>query len=695
MSSVAVFAVLLAAGQAEAPQPVGPPTSPPAAEAPPPANAGQVSGPDTDAPVAAPAETGTLVFPPSFFAEARPNTASEMVARVPGFSISQNGGVRGFSGAAGNVLIDGARPASRDEGLGDILNRIPATQVERIELIRGGAPGIDMLGFSQVVNVIRRRESQRQHVVTAGGILFDDGRGIPNLRYELNGRDGERIYEFSVGTVSSLNDGVGSGRVVRVTPAGEILRNTRLESESDGGGLSGRARLQQPLLGGVGEIAVNLSRGDFKEEANETSASFNQQFVNRFDNTQGELSARFERPLSPRLTMELRGIQRLTERVGAQIVDNSFGDQTFAYDNFSGESILRGALRFAQSPRFSWEFGAEGVYNFLDAAQTLTVNGAAVPLPQDSTVVEELRGEAFATLAWRITPQLTLDSAMRVEVSRISQGELEREFVYPKPRLLLTWTPNPTNQVRLRLERQVSQLNFGDFAASASLGDGRTVAGNTDLRPQQTTTLEAVYERRFWGDGVLSVTGSVSRFTDAIDVVPVIGADGSIFGSPGNIGDGEGSFLAIEATIPTARLGVSGGRLRVRGSWAQSEVTDPTTGEQRRSSFQTPFVPTIAFTQDIQSWRINWGFDYRGVVGDTAFRIDEISRVRVEDFFTIFAEYKPRPSLSLRAQAYFLERFDRRRTVFDGPRDDGDIRFVEDRNLQPESRIQFRVRQTF
>ena len=82
-------------------------------------------------------------------------------------------------------------------------------------------------------------------------------------------------------------------------------------------------------------------------------------------------------------------------------------------------------------------------------------------------------------------------------------------------------------------------------------------------------------------------------------------------------------------------------------------------------------------------------------MGDTAFRIDEISRVRVEDFLTIFAEYKPRPSLSLRAQAYFLERFDRRRTLFDGPRDDGDIRFFEDRNIRPESRIQFRVRQTF
>jgi outer membrane receptor protein involved in Fe transport len=167
-------------------------------EAPPPANAGQVAGPDTDTPAAAPSESGTLVFPPSFFAEARPNTANDMIARLPGFAISQNTSVRGFSGAVGNVLVDGARPASKNDALSDILSRIPATEVERIELIRGGAPGIDMQGFSQVVNVIRRKGASRQQVLTAGATLYTlDGRYTPSLRYELNGKIGERTYEFA------------------------------------------------------------------------------------------------------------------------------------------------------------------------------------------------------------------------------------------------------------------------------------------------------------------------------------------------------------------------------------------------------------------------------------------------------------------------------------------------------------------
>jgi hypothetical protein len=65
-----------------------------------------------------------------------------MISRCPAFRF--DGGdsdVRGFSGATGNVLIDGKRPTSKSESLEAILRRIPARSVVRIELIRAGAPG--------------------------------------------------------------------------------------------------------------------------------------------------------------------------------------------------------------------------------------------------------------------------------------------------------------------------------------------------------------------------------------------------------------------------------------------------------------------------------------------------------------------------------------------------------------------------
>ncbi|HEX5776169.1 MAG TPA: TonB-dependent receptor, partial [Caulobacteraceae bacterium] len=42
-----------------------------------------------------------VAYPAAFFASAQPNTAMEMVARLPGFAFDSGDGVRGFSGAAG------------------------------------------------------------------------------------------------------------------------------------------------------------------------------------------------------------------------------------------------------------------------------------------------------------------------------------------------------------------------------------------------------------------------------------------------------------------------------------------------------------------------------------------------------------------------------------------------------------------
>jgi outer membrane cobalamin receptor len=104
------------------------------------------SSPVANAPQVDASQQGVLVFTPDFFADQRPNTALDMVNRLPGFSVQDGDGSRGFEGAVGNILINGSRPASKNDTGSSVLSRTLVPQVERIELIRGGAPGIDMQG---------------------------------------------------------------------------------------------------------------------------------------------------------------------------------------------------------------------------------------------------------------------------------------------------------------------------------------------------------------------------------------------------------------------------------------------------------------------------------------------------------------------------------------------------------------------
>lgn len=80
------------------------------------------------------------VYPAAYFAEFSPQTALDIATHTPGFVLVSGDEVRGFGGAAGNVLIDGARPASKSGGIEDVLRRIPAAQVERVEVIQGPRP---------------------------------------------------------------------------------------------------------------------------------------------------------------------------------------------------------------------------------------------------------------------------------------------------------------------------------------------------------------------------------------------------------------------------------------------------------------------------------------------------------------------------------------------------------------------------
>ena len=71
--------------------------------------------------------TGITPYVAAFFAASQPNSAMDMISRIPGFSFDGGDNVRGYGGAAGNVLIDGQRPATKSESLEDALRRIQAS----------------------------------------------------------------------------------------------------------------------------------------------------------------------------------------------------------------------------------------------------------------------------------------------------------------------------------------------------------------------------------------------------------------------------------------------------------------------------------------------------------------------------------------------------------------------------------------
>ncbi|MEE2850456.1 MAG: TonB-dependent receptor [Pseudomonadota bacterium] len=656
------------------------------------------TGPTNQAPLADASQRGVLVFTPDFFAAQRPNTALDMVNRVPGFSIDNGSGARGFEGAVGNVLINNNRPASNNDSGSNVLGRTLANQVERIELIRGGAPGIDMQGYSVVVNVILKTTDSRQSILTWNAMLFEGGHDIYGGSYQFTQNKGDRSWGVTLSDGMGSSDSNGVGRSIRRNAAGDVIRDERYENDGWGGGQGIRGNYTGPLFGGKLEGTARYGLNDYQNWTELSSPTSLRRSDYAEDGDSGELGLTWTRTLNPRWTVETRLIHEFSSFDSVSGSNEALNgtaapEQQFKSNGDSSESILRALVRHERSPALTIEAGAEIAYNMLDVNQAFTIGGVGVPLPSASVKVEETRGEAFSKATWRINPKLTLEGGVRLEASTISQSgdaDQEKSFFFAKPRLLATWTPMADNQLRFRFERELGQLDFGDFAASAELSDGTVFGGNVDLEPEQRWISELSYERRFWGEGVVSIGYRHDRIIDVIDRLPLPGG----LSATGNIGDGTLDQLSLNVVVPLDKVGISGARFTFRNDWNKTSVTDPTTGEDRRISGVRPSQANVGFQQDITSWKTQWGINWLPRLGQATYDPDQTFAWRGADYLEAFVEYKPSPTLSLRAQLNLWDDFTQQRTVY-ATRNPRTVAFVEERSIDPRTFVSLRVRKTF
>lgn len=652
-------------------------------------------------PVGGVSQQGLLVFEPAFFAESRPDTALDLIARLPGFAFeSGDSGTRGLAGTAGNVLIDGRRPSTKSDSLDQILRRISAAGVARVELIRGGAPGIDMQGRSVVANVVLVRTVTTERVFEANSYVYPDGLLGPVLAARWSRREGDDQIEGSISGFSDRTDGTGDGFRRRYNAAGTLIQDADLVLWDRIRNLRATGAVQRRVGGGL--LRVNGLLGWFGNENAQdllirSGAGFDSFNDEESNDVNSELGVNWTRDLGPRTGLELTGLQRYSTEDYTGVSESRGDSSTFTADATSGESIGRAILRFRPDSRWSFETGGEVAYNFLDSATTYAENGVPVPLPSSSVKVEELRGEVFGQATWRPDPTLTVEGGLRVEVSEISQSgdsDLTKSFVYPKPRIQATWTPRTGHQFRFRAEREVGQLDFGDFIASADIDIGQVEGGNPDLEPEKSTVIEAIYERRFWDEGVFEVTVSHADIEDVVDVIPLAGG----FDGVGNIGDGKADFFQLRLTLPTDRLGIPGGRFQTRGSWSSTSVLDPVTGEARRFQGNQAFGCGISFNQDLMGGRWAWGFEHGcNIDKGRAFRVREIRTFHEEPDVEAFIQWKPERDLTVRVD--LGNATDRAqgndREIHTGPRDTAPLAFREVRRTRMSPWLFVQVRKTF
>jgi hypothetical protein len=657
---------------------------------------------------AAPAPVRSRVgYDAAYYAQFRPSTALDMIRETPGFSLEEATARRGFAGASGNVMVDGEHPIAKSQTLADILERIPAKQVVRIELLRGGEATADASGHAVIANVIRTASAGQG--VYQLGFEYAGRTPVPNGWASWSGRVGSTDYSVGANGYSLMRNLPGERALL---DGGGVLVGTREDrSPRDLYQFALNGEASRPMLGGRVRVTGQAKFERYHEDSTVATRSLagaltdfeRNPYTYRRATLEGGVE--YDRPLGP-WDLSLSALATRTHFVSdvSSTSSNGSGEINSIFKQHqvqrSGETIARGTLAREFGGNQRLEAGAEAAINTLDQrlALTLDLGGGPfpIPIPNSNLRVTERRGEAYVADTWTIG-RWTLETRLTAETSRLSfAGDTNQSvaLTYFKPSIQLTRKLGKSNQLRVRAYRDVGQLNFTDFVSVASLTDDRINGGNPDLKPETSWRLELAGDFRFAGDAALNIKLFHHWVSDTADLVPVGPPDARI-DAPGNIGRADVSGAKITARLPLAPI-LHNASLSIDGTWQKSRVKDPLTGARRTISGFSNVMFKADFRQDLPRHKLVWGVTYTIQPTLTYFRLREIERKRASPSLDLWVETSSFAGLKTRLTALsLLNQSELRDRVLFAPDRTGAIASIERGHRRPRQWLTLTVSGAF
>ncbi len=591
---------------------------------------------------------GISIYPPNFFYQYLPQNSLEMIELLPGFNFDQGSNARGFGGTAGNVLIDNARPTSKSGGLRGALIRIPASQVERIEILRGGINAGEAAGQSIVANVVRKKAG------TSGTSAFKLRRAPrgdvqPNLEATITTTLGDWNTAFDIDSGSSK--GFRTATIENLDGEDQLSSGTYELFDDRSLWLFANGEGSREIANGTLTLNAHFGRSKWKGDTDRNI------FIGRFPDDSvpeqlwelneknssdtGELGIDWSQT-SNNWKWHILGIGSFNEFHyenkfhNEELVNDVINNSNFVQDSKKTEFITRSTYGKISGSKFKPEYGIEFAKNKLSSGLEFIQNGEEILLSGDDVVVEELRSEAFATFVYEKSPKLSLEGGITGEVSRIKvsgNNAQQQTYKFVKPRLSATYKYNKNSQLTIEAERRVGQLDFNDFAASSQASDNRTTSGNPALAPDTTDEVAATYDWSFSNRGSLKVKIFHQWRSDILEqIILTTGGQGI-----GNAGNARFWGIKTDINLPLDNV-LPDGLLELSHVYQGSRFNDPIIGGKRTVNGYTPNWLTFKLRQDIVKHKLAWGVEYWGDFTDTNFFVDEIQKFSGNRRLRVFVE---------------------------------------------------------
>jgi hypothetical protein len=641
----------------------------------------------------------TQVYDRAYFERYDTVTAEDMVRRVPGTSsildalnANNDDEQRGFGSSGDQILLNGKRFAGKGQILA-ALKRIQSANVQRIELIRGNTAEANVQSEGLMINVVLEEGVSTGSGSWQAAFRFNDD--------DVYDGDGLLSYSDSIGSLDYIvsvrrdawNNGYPYWRELTKTERYFYPNGALRELRSD------RSRYIQNQYTLTTDLTYNFENGNVLRLNGSVQPR-------RADDDSDIAITRYSPTgaVTQNATEVIRGDQGWQNqweiggdyeavigrsRLNVLFIHSYERDPNDEYRNFlfgntvtelnrnirvpvNIESIVRPTVAFPLAAGQTLEIGGEAARNvlrqslrpFFDRDGDGRVEEIAIPT--GNARVQEIRGEAFANHTWQITPALSLNSSIIVEMSRISNNFPASEkhtYIYPKPRVDLRYDLTPADQLRFKIDRKVGQLDFELFVPQYDLVDNEIDEGNPGIRPERQWEFEAGYQRQLPGDqGLFEARVFYNHIEDHIGYFLFrVEPDGTRVSAQGNIGKAKHYGAEAKASVRMTALGLPDITIDARYLRQRAEGTDPflggthRIGETQAADDVWDHELQLGFRHDVTAWGFTYGVNYQEFGGDRLF-----SDIRVYRWsgagprLDAFVEKTLTGSLTLRVEGYGL-----------------------------------------
>jgi outer membrane receptor protein involved in Fe transport len=327
----------------------------------------------------------------------------------------------------------------------------------------------------------------------------------------------------------------------------------------------------------------------------------------------------------------------------------------------------------------------------------------ALGISNMGSTVQEMRYEGFGVHNWSLNDRMTLESSLVYETSEISQTgttSKSREFNFWRPSVDYRFNITNALQLRATVGKEVQQLSFAHFSATANTSDNsrEADAGNPDLVPTQEIRYELALEYRLPDDaGVVTSRFFLRDITDQIGRVDATTNPAQPISAAGNIGDAKRWGVYLDGSTRLGAVGLPDAIITSSLYLFDSEATNPILGTTERINGRGR--AGLGFRHDLTDWNFNYGFDYDHPFtgGNRQVEISNIDRFNSSPRMTMFVSTVLFDDVTFRLEANnALEAENcRERIRYHGTSASGNIRQIENSCFGSGRKVALKVRTTF